>query len=990
MSVDPRKPFKHPVPPRLAPVLSAVLGLFAILVVNSVYLSGITVAEWASGQSLQNQFYQWMFGGHLLLGVAFTLPFIVFAAVHLRNTHDRPNRSAVRAGWILLWASVGVLVTGFLLTNVEVGGRDVGLRSPDSRRIVYWLHVVLPVAAIWLYVLHRLAGRRIKWQVGVRWGAVAAAFAIAMVALHGADARPWSTIGPRNADYFEPSLARTASGGFIPAESLMMNEYCLECHQDTYDSWSHSVHAASSFNNPLYAFSVRETRREAHAREGSVQDARFCAGCHDPVPFFSGAFEHARFDDPDYDVAKDPLGAASITCTACHSIVAVNSPRGNADYTIEESQHYPFTFSENPFLKWVNRQLIKAKPAFHKQTFLKPAVHQSTEFCGTCHKVNLPEAVNDYRWLRGQNHYDSFRLSGVSGHGIESWYYPPKAESNCNGCHMPARPSDDFGAKVRDGRLAIRDHGFASANPATPLLSGLVGAESVQAECEAFLQGTMRVDLFGIRRGNDIDAPLEAPLDPMLPAVSPGEPLLVEVVTRTLKLGHEFTQGTADSNEIWLDVTVRSGDRIIGRSGGVDGERAVDPWSKFFNVFMLDRSGKRIDRRNPQDIFVPLYNNQIPPGAGDVTHFAITLPGDLAAPVTIDVALRYRKFDTTYMHYVYPGSGTNTVPVLTLATDSVTLPLASAAAVSPTEAAAPGTVTPEAAAQAPAVAAAPSPTVVGAQAPAVAAAPQAGAAPPAFPEWQRWYDYAIGLFRQGNRGSQKGDLRGAEVAFRKVEELGRGEGALGLARAYLKEGRLDDAVAALGRAGQASSPAYPWSIAWFSAQVDRQNGNFEAAVRNMSAVKASAFPQAIERGFDFSHDDRLLVDLAQVQYEWARSCAPTDPMKARDLLASARANLDAALTLDPESASAWYVLSQVGTELGETALAERARTAHARYKLDDNARDSAITAARARYPAANHAAEPIVIYDLQRQGRFEASIADPAPTPSLSRSRSGE
>jgi tetratricopeptide (TPR) repeat protein len=482
------------------------------------------------------------------------------------------------------------------------------------------------------------------------------------------------------------------------------------------------------------------------------------------------------------------------------------------------------------------------------------------------------------------------------------------------------------------------------------------------------------VDVFGIRRGSDVDAPLEAPLDPMLPAVTPGEPLLVEVVTRTLKLGHEFTQGTADSNEVWLDVTARSGDRVIGRSGGVDGERAVDPWSKFFNVFMLDRAGNRIDRRNPQDIFVPLYNNQVPPGAGDVTHFGLTLPADLTEPVTIEVALRYRKFDTTYMHYVYPGSGTNTVPVLTLATDSVTLPLVSTPSASPTVPAAPVPVAAAAAAQAPAVA---------------AAAQPATGAPPAFPEWQRWYDYAIGLFRQGNRGSQKGDLRGAELAFRKVEELGRGEGALGLARTYLKEGRLDDAVAALGRAGQATSPTYPWSVAWFSAQVDRQNGNFEAAVRNMEAIKASAYPLAIERGFDFSHDDRLLVDLGQVLYEWARSLQSSNPTKAGELLARSRANLDAALALDPESASAWYVLSQVATEQGDAALAERARAQHATYKLDDNARDSAITAARARYPAANHAAEPIVIYDLQRQGRFEASITAPAAPQAAAGSAAG-
>jgi hypothetical protein len=37
-----------------------------------------------------------------------------------------------------------------------------------------------------------------------------------------------------------------------------------------------------------------------------------------------------------------------------------------------------------------------------------------------------------------------------------------------------------------------------------------------------------------------------------------------------------------------------------------------------------------------------------------------------------------------------------------------------------------------------------------------------------------------------------------------------------------------------------------------------------------------------------------------------------------------------------------------------------------RYKPDDNAAEVAIPAARRRYPAANHAAEALVIYDLQR------------------------
>ena len=58
--------------------------------------------------------------------------------------------------------------------------------------------------------------------------------------------------------------------------------------------------------------------------------------------------------------------------------------------------HYPFAYSDNPVLQWVNNQLVKAKPSFHKKTFLKD-VHRSAEFCSTCHKVHLPMEVTNYK-----------------------------------------------------------------------------------------------------------------------------------------------------------------------------------------------------------------------------------------------------------------------------------------------------------------------------------------------------------------------------------------------------------------------------------------------------------------------------------------------------------------------------------------------------------------------------------------------------------------
>ena len=229
--------------------------------------------------------------------------------------------------------------------------------------------------------------------------------------------------------------------------------------------------------------------------------------------------------------------------------------------------------------------------------------------------------LNQYKFLRGQNHYDSYHLSGVSGHGAQSFYYPEKAVHNCNECHMELQPSNDFGAQDFDGSgvLQVHDHLFPSANTGIPHL--LDFPDWVNDAHREFNEGVMRVDLFGVKDGGTVDSPLIAPIRPEVPALAPGRSYLLETVIRTMKMGHHFTQGTADSNQVWLEVTVESDGRVIGKSGGMGDEetgREVDPWSFFVNVYMLDREGNRIDRRNPEDIFIPLYNHQIPPGAADV------------------------------------------------------------------------------------------------------------------------------------------------------------------------------------------------------------------------------------------------------------------------------------------------------------------------------------------------------------------------------------
>lgn len=911
--------------PRLRKLLWAVFGLFALLGVTAVYLGSITLLEWMTGQTYQNYVYQYMFLLHLALGLLFILPVLIFGFIHLSNARGRRNRRAVRAGYALFTSVVLVLVSGVLLTRVE---GLIAVRDPRVREVAYWLHLIAPVVAAWLFVLHRLAGPRIRWRIGGVWGTVAVVFAAIMMLLHLQDPRRWNVEGPASGEkYFAPSLSKTKSGDFIPAKALNNDEYCKQCHQDIHENWSHSVHHFSSFNNPAYEESVLATRRKMFERDGSVKASRWCAGCHDPVPFFTGAFDDPKFDDPDYDLASDPQAQAGITCTSCHAITHVNSVRGNGDYTIEEPMQYPFAYSESEFLQWLNRTLIKAKPEFHKKTFLKP-LHRSPEFCATCHKVHLPEELNDYKFLRGQNHYDSYHLSGVSGHGVSSFYYPDQAVHSCNTCHMPLRESDDFGADFFDdsGKLKVHDHQFPSANTAIPHLVGM--PEKVNNKHRAFLEGVMRVDIFGLKSGGRISGELHAPLRPEVPALEPGADYLLETVIRTMKMGHHFTQGTIDSNQVWMDVTLKQGDRVIGRSGGMRENGEVDPWSHFVNAFVVDREGNRIAFRNPEDIFTKLYDNQIPPGAADVVHYSFTVPEGATEPVTAEVKLRYRKFDTTYMKY-FQGEefDGNDLPIVTLATDRVTFPIAGHES---------GEV-------------------------------ENGERD--IPTWQRWNDYGIALLREGNEGADRGELRQAEQAFRRVGELGRPDGPLNRARVYIKEGRLEDAVTALEEAGNHDPPAPPWSIAWFSGIVNRQSGRLGEAIENFEQLVNMDTSETRRREFDFSQDYRLLNRLGQSYLDRAlQSVDQREP-----LLREAVRWFERALELDPENVTAHHNLYLLHAQLGEMEQAEHHRQLHAKYKVDDNARDQALVKARRKYPAADHAAEAIVIWDLQRPEAYGLS-----------------
>ena len=906
-------------------LLRVVFVLTAALGANSAYLVGVR-ALGRAGVDLLNWFVPWMLLGHIALGALVAGPFAAFALLHGAAAWRRRNRRAVAAGLALVAAGLVLLGSGALLCRVD--GLPEAFAA-THRAIVYWVHVAAPVVCVLLYILHRRAGRRINWRLGRNYALATAAFVAMLCGAHLLRPYTWGATTPEDgAEYFAPSLARTADGAFIPAARLTTDDACAECHPDAAASHAYSAHRFSSFNNPLYLAAVRATREAVLERDGDVRVARWCAGCHDPVPLASGAF-----DDPFYQDQTHPTARAGITCATCHGIAAVGvhgGNRGNGDYLLEAPEPYPFEGRGEPALKWLNRQLVKAKPALHKKTMLKP-LHKSAQFCASCHKVSLPEELNDYKWLRGQNHYDSFRLSGVSGGGASGFYYPPTAERNCNGCHMPRVPSEDFAAAPDAGGVpGVHDHTFPGANTALAWLNESTDAYLAH---EAILKNCLRIDLFGLRAGGEVDGELTAPLRPAVPLLKPGETVLLETVVRTLTLGHAFTEGTADSNEAWVELTVSSGDRVLFASGARDGANRVDPGAHFFDTFPVDREGNRIARRNVRDLFAVLYNHQIPPGAAAGLHYRLTVPEDLTAPLTVAARVRYRKFRPDYLRFVRdaarPGDPSlrqdiENPPIVTLCSDAVTFPVAGL----PEEM--------NAAIDHP---------------------------PRGVPAWERWNDYGIGALLKGTA-----ELRAAEEAFSRVEELGRSDGPLNLARALHAGGRVAGAAAALNRAVEQDDPPPPaWTVQWLSGVLNREAGRPREAVENFKAVLRWDRPPTEgmrRRGFDFGGDDRVANLLGRTYHDLARR-EPDDSPERERLLKLAVDAFERTLSVDIENVAALDALARLHRELGNETQSKEYRRLHARYKPDDLAAAEALRLAREKYPHAARAAEATVIYTLE-------------------------
>jgi tetratricopeptide (TPR) repeat protein len=904
--------------------LAAVLAV--LLVLNSAYLWAFKSATVAY---MGNVFL------HLVLG----LLILPFAFLLLKN--NRPS----------LWSMITFLLAAAIGLYLTIHGNLHG----DHPVLV--AHIVLAALSLALFLpaVRRISRPLFAWLAA----GLAALLVLPLISLEwrrhfpNPDDRIVNTLrppvsmneeggGPQSP--FWPSSTVTSVKNTIPASYFLESKKCGECHADIYKQWDSSVHHFASFNNQYYRRAIEYMQDVQH----STRPSQWCAGCHDHAVLFSG-----RWKRPIREQIDTPESQAGLACLSCHAISRVGSSMGNNDYTLQYNSIHYLATSDNPLIHSASRFLTYLNPEPHRRTFMKPFMrNQTSEYCSACHKVHLDVPVNNYRWVRGFNDYDNWQASGVSGEGARSFYYPAKP-SGCADCHMPLVKADDPAS--HNG--LVHAHYFAAANTAIPTANQ---DDAQLKRVEDFLKsGFMRIDIFAatpVSQSNELemhrssnDAPqaastfavgeeaeqhgpsfirnvsdVAAPLNRGNRVFQPGSRVRIDVVVRTVKIGHFFPGGTVDAEEVWTELKgTDSTGRVIFWSGKTarPGKGPVDPGAHFYQSVQLDASGNVINRRNAFQTRGLLYVRLIPPGAADVVHYLVTVPKDALGPITFTAKLNYRKFTYFYGQYAYAGrpkprqdpaladvnhddrqwsfdpanipanvSGKikghiPDIPIVTIASNTQQLQIAG-----PGENTSWLSFTSKA-------------------------------------DYQRWNDYGIGLLLQG-------DLKGAEYAFQKViaSDPSYSDGYLNIARALIQEGEVDRAQPFVQKAIQLNPGA--GRNYYFLGLIQKTRGDYDAALASFKTT-AAMFPR-----------DRVVLDQIGRVYFLERKF-----QQAIDVL-------DNVLRVDPEDLQCHYNLMLCLRALGRTDEAQREETLFRRFKADESSTTIAERLVRSN-PEMNNSRQPI-------------------------------
>lgn len=464
---------------------------------------------------------------------------------------------------------------------------------------------------------------------------------------------------PFGANPYSPGEARSSFSGFLDPGKVPSAAYCGQCHKAIYQEWRESAHA-NAFRTPWYQKNVNQL-----IAEKGIQFTRHCESCHNPVALFSGVLTPAS-------TAPRPFDDEGITCMTCHAIERTQAVRGLGSYVMgmptalldEHGNPIPGEPAQAEILAHLDR---------HKQAVTHVAL-RNPELCGSCHKANLPESLNSYKWLRAFTTYDEWQQSGWSGQTPISFFSKPA--NTCQSCHMPSATGVEPAAQ----NGVYHSHRWAAANT---LIPAQYGYPDQAKAVEAFLRnGALRVDVFALSQ----EAQAAPGKHPQLGAVThlargsvvtlhAGKPVTVSIVVQNTGIGHSFVPEQRDFYESWLAVDVRDQNgKLIYESGGTGADHRLVPGTHTFNNQIIAGNGERLEHHEVWRATARAYDSTVSAGRADVERYCFTVPQGTES-LTIHAAVKYRRFRREFTDWVFNDSSSapERGPTVTVAEDTVTL-----------------------------------------------------------------------------------------------------------------------------------------------------------------------------------------------------------------------------------------------------------------------------------------------------------------------------
>ena len=301
----------------------------------------------------------------------------------------------------------------------------------------------------------------------------------------------------------------------LSSEEIMKPEACAECHPVHFDEWSGSMHAYSS-KDPIFLAMNKRGQRETNGELGDL-----CVRCHAPLAVALGE----TTDGLNLEELPDHL--QGVNCYFCHSVDKV-----------EGSHNNPIKLATDNIMRGgVFSPMKTTGHASAYSEFLDGDNLKSSEMCGSCHDIVLPNGTHIERTFAEWQH---------------TIYSKEETQPSlsCTACHF-----NGVNAPIADVEDAPQRRHHSHMNPGVDLaLNEFPFREEQRAAVQSALDSTLSTQVCVYPDGVSTN---------------------IVVSLENIAAGHKWPSGASPDRRAWVEVIAKKDGEIIYHSGKVSQEQAV-------------------------------------------------------------------------------------------------------------------------------------------------------------------------------------------------------------------------------------------------------------------------------------------------------------------------------------------------------------------------------------------------------------------------------